>query len=255
MSIKITVLGTGTSQGVPVVGCQCKVCLSDDLNDKRTRSSIFIEHPDVKILIDIGPDFRSQFIDNQLSTLDAILITHEHNDHVIGLDDVRAINFVQKKTVPLYAEKRVQESIKSRFAYAFQENKYPGLPRISLNEITEAPFELHGLKIQPIRVMHGRLPILAFRIDDFAYITDANLINDNAINQLKGVKTLIINALRIEKHYSHFTLEEALVEIKKINPEIAYITHVSHNMGLTKEWSQLLPKNVLPLQDKMTIIT
>jgi len=247
------VLGTGTSQGVPIIGCTCDTCLSADPQDKRLRSSLFIETKNNKILIDIGPDFRTQFLDNQLTTLDAILITHEHNDHVIGLDDVRAINFTQKKSIPIYGEARVCDEIKSRFKYAFSDNPIPGLPQISLHHINEESFNLNGDLIEPLRIMHGRLPILGFKINDLAYITDANYIPDTVLIRLKGIKHLIINALRKENHYSHFTLQEALDHIAIIKPEHAYLTHISHLMGLAKEWTSELPTNVTALHDKMTI--
>lgn len=251
--MKLTALGTGTSHGVPMIGCQCEVCLSNDPRDKRLRSSVFIETANNKILIDIGPDFRQQFLDNQLTTLDAIIITHEHNDHVVGLDDVRAINFIQQKSVPIYAENRVLDSIRKRFSYAFDNGVNPGVPQIVLNEISEDAFELNGDMIEPLRIMHGRLPILGYKINDLVYITDAKNISENVLNKIFKCKFLIINALRIEQHYSHFTLEEALAFIKKIEPQKAFITHISHAMGLTKEWSALLPPNVQPLQDKMII--
>jgi len=251
--MKAIALGTGTSQGVPVIGCTCAVCQSTDKRDKRLRSSIYIEINNLKLLIDIGPDFRSQFLENQLTTIDAILITHEHNDHIIGLDDVRAINFTQKKSIPLYAEAHVNMSIRQRFEYAFQKSKIPGLPQINLNDITEEKFKIQDLLIQPLRVMHGKLPILGFKIGDLAYITDASQIDNDTINKIKDIKVLIINALRQEKHYSHFTLSEALSHIEKINPQRAYITHISHNMGLNRDWEQLLPDNVNALLDNMVI--
>ena len=251
--MKIIALGSGTSQGVPIIGCKCEVCLSTDTRNKRLRSSVYIESEQAKLLIDIGPDFRYQFLSNNLETIDLILITHEHNDHIIGLDDIRAINFTQKKSIPIYAEERVSSEIKKRFAYAFSDKPYPGLPVISLEHLTLDSFQYKDLEITPIRIWHGKLPILGFRINDFVYITDANHIPDEELHKIKNVKVLIINALRREKHYSHFTLNECLEQIKIINPEKAFITHISHNMGLYDEWTTNLPQNVRPLEDMMVI--
>ncbi len=251
--MKIIALGSGTSQGVPIIGCNCEVCQSEDPKDKRFRSSIFIEHKNVNILIDIGPDFRSQFLHNNLQTVDIILVTHEHNDHIIGLDDIRAVNYTQQKSIPLFAEKRVIDQIKIRFPYAFSENPYPGVPKIDMNIIDENKFDFRGIEIIPLRISHGKLPILGFRIENMAYITDANYIAPSEIAKLQNLDTLIINALRHEKHYSHFNLEECLEIISIINPKRAFITHISHNMGLSKNWIPLLPDKVRPLEDNMHI--
>lgn len=251
--MKIIALGTGTSQGVPVIGCQCEVCLSKDIRDKRTRSSIYIESEKTKLLIDIGPDFRSQFLDNQLSTVDAVLITHEHNDHIIGLDDIRAINFTQKKSIPFYMQQRVLDEVKYRFDYAFKASKYPGLPQIDLHLISESVWQYKDLDITPINIMHGRLPILGYRINNMAYITDASVIPDTEWSKLENLDVLIINALRKTPHHSHFTLDEALVAAKRIGANKTYISHISHLMGKAEEWSQELPDNVSPLQDKMIL--
>lgn len=251
--MKIRALGSGTSQGIPIIGCQCKVCLSSDSRDKRLRSSVYIESEKSKILIDIGPDFRHQFLSNNLHTVDYVLITHEHNDHIIGLDDIRAINFTQQKSVPFFAEDRVILQLKDRFSYAFQ-NKNPGVPKISLEAINETPFELGDIKITPLRIWHGRLPILGFKLNDFVYITDASKIENDTLEKIKECKVMIINALRKEDHYSHFTLKECLSVIEKVRPVQAYITHISHNMGLTSDWEKELPENVKPLNDKMEII-
>lgn len=251
--MKLIALGTGTSQGVPIIGCQCKACLSSDSRDKRLRSTVYIESEKTKLLIDVGPDFRQQFLTNGLDDIDFVLFTHEHNDHVIGIDEVRAINFIKQKSIPFFAEQRVLESIKMRFHYAFAESKIPGLPQISLHQIDDTPFNLNDLVIEPIRVTHGRLPILGYKIGDLAYITDASFIEESEIDKIKNIKHLIINALRLEKHYSHFNLEQSLEVIKKINPEKAYLTHISHLMGPTAEWIGLLPDHVVPLEDNMCI--
>jgi len=251
--VRIVALGSGTSQGVPVIGCKCEACLSDNPRDKRLRTSIYIEVDDIKIQIDVGPDFRAQFLNNNLETLDHVLITHEHNDHVIGIDDLRAINFIQRKSIPIYAEERVLESIKQRFHYAFAMNKYPGVPQIDLVEINTNPFRIGEVLIEPIRIIHGRLPILGFKIQNLVYITDASEIEEEQMAKIKNIDTLIINALRLEKHYSHYTLSECLEVIEQINPRQAFITHISHKMGPMSKWAQGLPSNVQPLCDKMII--
>lgn len=249
--MKITALGTGTSLGVPLLGCKCEACTSTDIRDKRLRSSIFIDINGYKVLIDVGPDLRQQFLQNEISTVDCVLFTHEHNDHVAGIDDLRAVNFIQQKHIPLFGEKRVLESLKKRYHYAF--SNYPGAPKVLLNEISMVPFEVNGVKVIPIRIQHGNLPILGFRIENFAYITDASHIDTDEIAKLKNLDVLIINALRIEKHFSHFNLESALEAIKLINPKQTYLTHISHNMGPTKQWETLLPKKIKPLNDNLVI--
>ena len=252
--MEIVILGSGTSQGIPIIGCTCEACVSNDPRDKRLRSSVFVRTEKVKIQVDVGPDFRAQYLENELSSIDYVLFTHEHNDHVIGIDDLRAVNFIQKKQLPLLAEERVLGEIKKRFDYAFAAEKYPGVPDISLHEISTEAFRLGDIDVTPIRVIHGKLPILGFKFNDFAYITDASMLEQSEIDKMYGVKVLIINALRETKHYSHFTLQEALDCIEKINPEKAYLTHISHMMGPTRAWEQKLPSRVLPLQDKMRII-
>ena len=251
--MRIVALGTGTSQGIPMIGCKCEVCLSTDPQDNRLRSSLFIETKEAKVLIDIGPDFRTQFLKYKIDSIDMALITHEHNDHIIGLDDIRAINFTQKKSIPIYAEERVAIQLRDRFSYAFN-TKIKGLPRVDLIHLdVNNDFKYRDLTISPIRVMHGRLPILAYRLNDLSYITDASSIDDNAIDKLSGSKILIINSLRIDPHPTHFNLSQALNMIDILKPDKAYITHISHAMGLTKEWSKLLPDNVFPLSDGLQL--
>lgn len=251
--MKVVALGSGTSQGIPVIGCKCATCNSSDPLDIRLRSSIYVETEQTKLLVDIGPDFRSQFLDNALTSVDQVLITHEHNDHVAGLDDIRAINFTQKKSVPFYMDKRVEQNIKKRYDYAFSNSNYPGTPQIDLNVIDDKPFQLQDILVTPINVLHGQLPIFGYRLNDLVYITDASQIPEVEFSKLNGVKVLIINALRQEKHYSHFTLEEAVSAAEKIGSERTFFTHISHTMGLTSVWSSGLPENVSPLQDKMII--
>ncbi|MBX2846448.1 MAG: MBL fold metallo-hydrolase [Saprospiraceae bacterium] len=242
--MKITFLGTGTSQGVPVIGCKCKVCSSTDPRDKRLRCAMYIETEDTRIIIDTGPDFRQQLLNNQIQDIDAILYTHEHKDHVAGLDDVRPINFLQRKDMPLYAEERVILALEREFHYAFSENKYPGVPRLLINKIDEQPFFINKTPIIPIRVMHHRLPILGFRIHDFAYITDANFIAEQELEKLKNLDVLVLNALRFEKHISHFTLSEAVELVQKLQPKKAYLTHISHLMDRHETINKHLPANI-----------
>ena len=251
--MKIIALGTGTSQGIPLIGCKCPVCLSADPSDKRLRSSIYIESDQTKLLIDIGPDFRQQFLDNKITSVDHVLITHEHNDHMIGLDDIRPINFIQNKSIPVYASERVCTEIRNRFGYIFSSNPHPGLPQVNLQKISDKPFTIKDLHITPINVMHGRLPIWGFRINNMAYITDASEITDTEMEKLKKLDVLIINALRHEKHFSHFTLKESLEVVKKLRPKKAYLTHISHLMGLNADWEATLPHSVSSLKDRMII--
>ncbi len=242
--MKVKILGTGTSQGVPVIACNCKVCQSTDPNDTRLRTAAYIEVDGVNIVIDAGPDFRQQMLREKVKNIDAILITHEHRDHIAGLDDVRAFNFKNKKAVDIYAEDRVQEAIKSDFAYSFADKKYPGAPQINLHELTNEPFEIKGIKIIPIQVYHYKLPVFGFRIGDFSYITDANYISEEEKEKLHGTKFLVINALRKQKHISHYSLSESLELIKELSPRRAYITHISHQMGMHHDINEELPRGI-----------
>ncbi len=251
--MKLTFLGTGTSQGVPVITCKCNVCQSDDERDKRLRTSALIEINDTNLVIDSGPDFRQQMLRENVQKLDAILFTHEHKDHTAGLDDVRAFNYTQRKPMEVYCEERVAKSLKCEFAYVFSEFKYPGLPKINLNIIENKKFKLNKIEIEPIRVKHLKLPVFGFKIGGLAYITDANYISESEKQKIKGVKLLVINALRREKHLSHFTLQQALDLIGELKPERAYLTHLSHSMGLYSEINKELPKNVFFAYDGLSV--
>ena len=243
--MKITVLGSGTSQGVPVIGCECEVCSSPNEKDYRRRCSVLIEKDDSTIVVDTGPDFREQMLRAKVKNLDAVVFTHEHKDHVAGLDDVRAFNFMNKgKEMEVFATERVQEALKREFEYVFAENKYPGVPRIHLNGIGDDAFNAGGIELQPINVMHYKLPVKCFRVDKFAYVTDANYISEEEKEKLVGLDVLILNALRKEKHISHFNLEEALELIDELNPKKAYLTHISHFMGKHNETEKELPSHV-----------
>jgi phosphoribosyl 1,2-cyclic phosphate phosphodiesterase len=234
--MKITFLGTGTSQGVPVIACSCRVCSNSDLKDKRYRSSILIEIDNRAIIIDTGPDFRSQMLANHVQRLDAVLFTHEHKDHVAGLDDIRPFNFKQQAPISVYASDRVEQAIKREFHYIFAEKKYPGIPEITLHKIDLEPFTLfENIQIIPIEVKHYLMPVLGFRINNFTYITDAKTIAEKEIEKIKGTEVLVINALRIESHPAHFNLDEALQFIDLIKPKKAFLTHISHLFGTHKE--------------------
>ncbi|MBK8847201.1 MAG: MBL fold metallo-hydrolase [Bacteroidetes bacterium] len=252
--MKVTLLGTGTSQGVPVIACDCVVCTSADARDKRLRTAALLQQDDTTVVIDAGPDFRQQMLRAQVKKIDAILITHEHKDHLAGLDDVRAFNFINKTTVKVYAHERVQEEIKREFRYAFDGNNYPGLPQIELHDLNSfVSIQIGSIRITPIEVLHHQLPVMGFVCDNFAYVTDANFIGQKAMDILKNKKHLVLNALRKEKHISHFNLAEALDVISILHPESAYLTHLSHQMGLHTDLENILPSGVLAAYDGMII--
>lgn len=241
-NIDIRFLGTGTSQGVPVVGCSCEVCRSSDKSDKRLRASILIHVNGKSIVIDAGPDFRYQMLREEVKKLDAILITHSHKDHIAGLDDVRSFNYLQRKPMEVYASSDAQQGIKNEFAYAFTDTPYPGVPQINLHTIEDGLFEIEGITIQALRALHMRMDVIGFRIGDFAYITDTNYIPGTTLAQLTDCKVIVLNALRKEKHVSHYNLEEAIKVLEFLRPEQAYLTHISHLMGFHKKINAQLPE-------------
>lgn len=252
--MKITFLGTGTSQGVPVIACNCVVCKSLDYRDKRLRVSIHIQIGATSIIIDAGPDFRQQILRENIQTLDAILITHEHKDHTAGLDDIRAFNFKQEMAMPIYAAKPVQAQLKREFEYVFREHKYPGIPQMNLIEIVEnEAFKIGQTMIEPILVMHHKLKVFGFRIGDFTYITDANFISEPEIDKIKGSKVLVLNALQKTPHISHFTLAEAIEMAEKIGAEKTYFTHISHKLGLHAQVEKELPPKMYLAWDGLKI--
>jgi phosphoribosyl 1,2-cyclic phosphate phosphodiesterase len=253
VAVKFTFLGTGTSQGVPLIGCECRVCKSNDTKDKRLRTSVLIEHNNNTFVIDTGPDFRQQMLRENVKKLDAVIFTHEHKDHIAGLDDVRAFNFLQKKTMDVYATQRVQDAIKREFAYAFSDEKYPGIPQINLYTITNEKFIINETTFIPIEVMHHKMPVKAFRIGDISYITDANFISDEEKEKIKGSEIIIINALRKEEHISHFTFNEAIDLMFELQPKRAYFTHISHQLGLHKEIQNELPDWIQPAYDGLVV--
>jgi phosphoribosyl 1,2-cyclic phosphate phosphodiesterase len=250
-----TFLGTGTSQGIPVIGCTCNVCTSSDPRDKRLRTSAMVSMDKKNIVIDTGPDFRQQILRAGVDDMEAILFTHGHNDHTAGLDDVRPINFLHKKRMPLYATPSVQKELKTRFAYAFGDEPYPGAPQLEFVSISKDKIiEIGDFRIQPIEVSHGvGNTVLGFRFNDLVYITDCKSIENEEFEKLKGCKILILNALHHSPHHSHLNLEEALAIIEKIQPEKAYLTHLSHNMGRMKDVIKTLPKGVSLAYDRLRI--
>ena len=254
--LTITFLGTGTSQGIPIIGSTHPVCLSNNPKDKRLRVSILIQWDNFNYVVDCGPDFRQQLLGTGINKLNGILFTHEHADHTAGIDDIRPFSFRQGE-VAIYAERRVIDELIIRFNYIFKtENKYPGTPTVAINQIyQDSPFLLQNKKITPIRVFHHKLPVMGYRIDDFAYLTDVKTIPDAEMEKLKGLDTLVINALRLEPHISHLNLQEALDLVKKINPKKCYFTHISHLLGFHDDVSKELPENVYLAHDGLTIKT
>lgn len=251
--MKITFLGTGTSQGIPVIGSTHPVCLSDNPKDKRLRVSILIEWDNYVYVVDCGPDFRQQMLKVNPDHLDGIIFTHEHSDHTAGLDDIRPFNFKQGD-LPIYAHKRVIDALKERFAYVFEtENKYPGAPGVTPFEITNTPFLLGNITVMPIDVLHHKLQVFGFRFGDFAYITDMKTIETVEIEKLKGLDALVINCLRVEPHQSHLNMEEALAFIDVVKPQKTYLTHISHLLGFHDDVQKSLPKNVFLAYDNLEI--
>jgi phosphoribosyl 1,2-cyclic phosphate phosphodiesterase len=251
--MKVTFLGTGTSQGIPVIACQCEVCKSSDPKDNRLRCSVLLSFENKNIVIDTGPDFRQQMLRNKVRNLDAVLYTHEHKDHIAGLDDVRAFNYFQSKHMDVYLTKDVESALKREFAYVFAEDKYPGIPLLNLHTIENRPFEIYGKKFLPVEVKHYKMPVFGYRFDNFAYITDAKTIDKTELDKLFGLDYLVINALRHETHISHLTLKEALDIIKYLSPKNAFLTHISHQLGLQSVVSKTLPSNVYLAFDGLEI--
>ncbi len=251
--MKITFLGTGTSQGVPVIGCSCEVCTSLDFRDKRLRSSIQIEISQRSFVIDTGPDFRQQMLRERVRRIDAVLFTHAHRDHTAGLDDVRAYNFMQQMDMPVYGRQEVLDQLRIEYAYAFNKENYPGIPRLLMNLIDTKPFSIDGVDIIPLEVLHLKMRVLGFRFGNFSYITDANFIPDETLEKLKGTEILVLNALQRNAHISHFNLEEALAMVDRIKPAKTYFTHISHNLGLHADVSRELPLNVMLSYDGLQL--
>lgn len=250
--MELTFLGTGISQGIPIIACDCYVCKSDDKKDKRLRSSVLINVKDKSFIIDSGPDFRYQMLRAGIKRINALLFTHEHRDHTAGLDDIRALNWINKERVKVYAEKRVQKFLRQSFTYVF-EGKYPGLPDIDFYDIDGSPLNIEGIKIIPIRVMHNKLPVFGFRFGNITYITDAKTISEEELKKIKGSKILILNALRRKPHVSHFSLDEAVELAQKINAEKTFLTHIGHHLGRHNEVEKELPSNIFLAYDKLNI--
>lgn len=246
-------LGTGTSQGIPVIGCKCEVCTSENGKDNRMRTSFFVMSDASNIVIDTGPDFRQQMLNNNIDKLDAVVFTHEHKDHVAGMDDIRAFNFLQKKDMDVYASERVQSALHREFPYVFAKDKYPGVPMVNLHEIKNDSFRVGDIDLIPINVMHYIMPVKCYRIGKLTYITDAKEIADEEVEKIMGSEILIVNALRKSEHISHFNLEEALRFIELINPKKAYLTHISHLLGKHDDVNLELPSNVEIAYDGLEI--
>jgi len=251
--LKITFLGTGTSQGIPIIGSDHPVCLSNNPKDKRLRVSVLVEWDDFTFVVDCGPDFRQQMLMAKVSKIDGIIFTHEHADHTMGLDDIRPF-FFKQGDIDLYAHQRVFKSLEKRFDYIFTtENKYPGVPNVTKIEVKNEPFLAGNLNVIPIEGLHYKLPVFGYRFHNFAYLTDMKTVADSEIEKLQDLEVLVVNALRIEPHISHFNLEEALDFISRVNPKRTYLTHISHLLGFHDEVQQLLPKNVFLAYDNLQI--
>lgn len=251
--MKLTFLGTGSSHGIPVIGCKCNICKSEDRRNIRLRSALFVETQHQNIVIDVGPDFRQQMLREEIVKIDAVLITHEHKDHTAGLDDLRAYNYLMQQAIKVFAEKRVLEALKREYEYIFAKNHYPGAPQILLNEVNENPFFINNDTIIPIRAYHHLLPILGFRINNMAYLTDIKTIEEKEKNKLKKLDILILNCLREAPHVAHLGLDEALALVEELNPQQTFFTHISHKQLSYKQLIKKLNKNILPAYDGLVV--
>lgn len=252
-TLEICFLGTGTSQGVPLIGCTCDVCTSANPKDNRLRSSIYVSDGQTSIVVDTGPDFRQQMLANHITRLDAVVFTHGHKDHTAGFDDIRAFNFIQKKDMDVYLDERVEHILRKDFDYVFAEISYPGIPRAILHPIDGSPFSVQSLSLIPVETLHYKLPVYGFRIGDFTYITDANFISNEEMDKIRGSKVLVLNALRRESHISHFTLDEALDIAREIGAEKTFFTHISHQLGKHNEVNAELPEGIELAYDGLRI--
>ena len=250
---RLTFLGTGTSQGVPMIGCGCEVCKSQDPRDKRLRASVLVEHEGLKVLVDAGPDFRYQMLRAGVASLDAILLTHNHKDHTGGLDDIRAFNYHEKRATQIYCEKYVEESLRKEYSYAFEEIKYPGAPEWDVHIIDENPFTIKGVEITPIRGRHFKLPVLGYRFGNIAYCTDMNHIPEEEYTKLQGLEHFIINCVRRGRHISHYSLEQAIEVAEKVGAKHSWLTHLSHQLPCHEELTKELPEGILPAFDGLVI--
>lgn len=250
---KLTFLGTGTSQGVPMIGCQCEVCKSEDPRDKRLRSSVLVDYCGKRFLVDAGPDFRQQMLRAEVSHVDAIILTHNHKDHTGGLDDIRAFNYHEKKATQIYCEKYVEDSLRQEYSYAFAEVKYPGAPEWNVHIIDEKPFSINGVEIIPIRGKHFKLPVLGYRFGNIAYCTDMNHISEEEYSKLQGLDHFIINCVRRGRHISHYSLEQAIEVAGKVGAEHSWLTHLSHQLPCYEELIKELPEGILPAFDGLAI--
>ncbi|HLW20647.1 MAG TPA: MBL fold metallo-hydrolase [Cyclobacteriaceae bacterium] len=249
----VTFLGTGTSQGVPVIGCDCEVCLSLDFRDKRLRTSVHLQVGGKSLVIDTGPDFRQQMLREQISRLDGVIYTHEHKDHTAGLDDIRPFNFSQQADIPIYGQLPVLNQIRAEFSYIFASHRYPGVPMVQTHQISNENFDVEGINFTPIAALHHKLPVFGYRVQNFTYVTDANYISPLEMEKIYGTKVLVLNALQNSPHISHFNLKEALEIVRVVQPERAYFTHISHKLGLHREVEESLPENVFLAYDGLKI--
>ena len=250
---QLTFLGTGTSQGVPMIGCGCEVCKSTDPRDKRLRASVLVKHEGLRILVDAGPDFRQQMLRENVSHLDAILLTHNHKDHTGGLDDIRAFNYLEKKATQIYCEKYVEDSLRKEYSYAFEEKKYPGAPEWDVHIIDHKPFTVNGVEIIPIRGRHFKLPVLGYRFGNIAYCTDMNHIPDEEYEKLQNLDHFIINCVRKGRHISHYSLEQAIEVAQKVGAKHSWLTHLSHQLPCYEDLKKELPEGILPAFDGLVL--